>query len=118
MKKTLLIFIAAVASAFMLTACEDEMAVNQPVATDTAQTTQTAQPQSQTPELIGEDIAKEIALERAGLTETDVSFVSIELDRDDGVWKYEIDFRQGTTEYETEINAQDGTILAWETDKK
>lgn len=119
MKKSLLILTISVMSLLIITACGNN--TSQQTSTgvpksDTQQTTQIPQNNSQAEQFIGEDRAKEIALERAGLTETDVSFVRVDLDLDDGLWKYEIEFRQGRTEYETEINAQDGTILAWETD--
>lgn len=61
---------------------------------------------------ISEARAKEIALEKA----PDASVTKCKLDRDDGVWVYEIELRSGTTEYECEINASDGTLLKWEID--
>jgi len=67
-------------------------------------------------EFIGEERAKEIALEKAGLKESDVTFQKVKLDRDDGVWEYEIEFRSGRTEYELEIRATDGKILSYEKD--
>ncbi len=66
--------------------------------------------------LIGENKAKEIALERAGLTAEEVIFDRVELDRDDGVLKYELEFRKGSTEYDVEIRADDGTVLSFEKD--
>ena len=99
----------------------------QPTQTEQSQTQQPAQPQqptqtqqpSNTPDtsgFIGEEKAKEIALERAGLTADAVIFDRVELDRDDGVWQYEIDFRQDRTEYDVDIKADDGTIISFETD--
>ena len=82
---------------------------NEPVATQVA---------TDNTEFIGEEKAEQIALEKAGLTADDVTFINIDLDRDDGVWQYELEFRQGTTEYEAEINAIDGKILKWEVDTK
>ena len=67
-------------------------------------------------DLIGEERAKEIALERAELSADEVDYVQIVLDRDDGVYVYEVDFRKGRTEYEAEIKADDGKILSWDTD--
>lgn len=67
-------------------------------------------------ELIGEERAKKIALEHAGLSEKDVIFERTELDRDDGIVKYEIEFRQGRTEYDVDIHAYDGKILSFEKD--
>lgn len=66
--------------------------------------------------LIGENKAKEIALERAGLTAEEVIFDRVELDRDDGVLKYELEFRKGSAEYDVEIRADDGTVLSFERD--
>ena len=60
--------------------------------------------------------AKEIALERAGLSEADVTFTETNLDRDDGRLVYEIEFRQGRTEYSAEILASDGTVVSWDVD--
>lgn len=65
---------------------------------------------------IGLDRAKEIALERAGLSEADVTFTETNLDRDDGRLVYEIEFRQGRTEYSAEILASDGTVVSWDVD--
>ena len=66
--------------------------------------------------LISEEEAKKIALDKAGLTEGEVKFVKAELDRDDGIIRYEIEFRKDLTEYDAEINAETGEILSWETD--
>ncbi len=67
---------------------------------------------------IGEEKAKEIALKKANVTTENVIFDKIELDYDDGVWQYEVDFKKDTTEYAAEINAIDGSILKWETENK
>lgn len=66
---------------------------------------------------IGVDQAKAIALERAGLTEADVTFVQSSLEVDDGVRLYEIEFRQGRVEYSADVRASDGTILSWDVDR-
>ncbi len=65
---------------------------------------------------IGEDKAKEIVLAKAGLSAEEVSFDRIELDRDDGVWCYEVEFGKDRTEYDAEIKADDGTVLSWDVD--
>lgn len=65
---------------------------------------------------IGEDAAKNIALEKAGLSTDDVRFVKSELDFDDGVWYYEIEFSKDREEYEAEIGAEDGKIIEWKKD--
>lgn len=66
---------------------------------------------------IGLDRAKEIALERAGLAASDVTFTETHLDRDDGRLVYEIEFRQGRIEYSAEILAADGTVVSWDVDR-
>lgn len=65
---------------------------------------------------IGEENAKQIALEKAGLSEDEVKFVKVKLERDDGVYIYEIEFYKGYTEYSAEIKADDGKILEWDVD--
>lgn len=64
--------------------------------------------------VIGEEKAKEIALRKAELKEADVKFIRVELDRDDGILKYEIEFRKELTEYEIDVNADDGSIIKFE----
>lgn len=60
--------------------------------------------------------AKAIALEYAGLTADEVKFTKAELDYDDGVTEYEIEFRYGRKEYEFTIDAYSGEILEVEID--
>ncbi|MBQ3076412.1 MAG: PepSY domain-containing protein [Clostridia bacterium] len=67
-------------------------------------------PDSSDDEQIGEDRAKAIALDHAGLAADDVSALVCRLDRDDGRMVYEISFRQGHWEYEYEIDALTGAI--------
>ena len=69
-----------------------------------------------TTEFIGIDEAKEIALEKAGLKADEVIFDRVELDKDNGVWKYEVEFKKGLIEYDAEIKAIDGTVLSFEKD--
>lgn len=62
------------------------------------------------------DEAKNIVLTKAGLAAEDVTFTKTKLDRDDGIVKYELDFRTADTEYETEVDATTGNIIEWELD--
>lgn len=57
--------------------------------------------------------AKKTALERAPAGST---VTKCELDHDDGRTIYEIELRNGRTEYECEIDASTGKILSWEED--
>lgn len=58
--------------------------------------------------------AKAIALSHAGLLESEVTFKKVKLDRDDGVFEYEVEFQKGIFEYEYSINAKDGSIIDFE----
>lgn len=60
--------------------------------------------------------AKAIALDYAGLSESQVSFSKLELDYDDDLTEYEIEFYAGRTEYSFSIDASTGKILEAETD--
>lgn len=56
--------------------------------------------------------AKEAALRHAGLTDSQVSDVDIDLDRDNGTLIYEVDFNSGNTEYDYDINAETGDVIS------
>lgn len=60
--------------------------------------------------------AKDIALKHAGVKSADIKGYQIELEKDDGIWKYEISFHSGNIEYEYVINAQTGKIIESEKD--
>ena len=66
--------------------------------------------------LLAKEDALNKVLERAGLSENDIKGLTIELDRDDNLWKYEIEFRCGKYEYEAEVNADTGEIISYERD--
>lgn len=55
--------------------------------------------------------AQEIALEHANLTASEVVMEKIELDYDDGIYVYEVEFVSGGYEYEYKIDAKTGEIL-------
>ena len=60
---------------------------------------------------IGEDAAKEIALTHAGVAAADCTELKVELDTDDAVVHYDVDFKQGNMEYDYDIDASTGAIL-------
>ena len=64
--------------------------------------------------VIGEEAAKQIALQHAGNGQ--VSKMKVNLDRSDGKMIYEIEFNIGTDEYEYEIDAYSGIILEYDLD--
>ena len=65
---------------------------------------------------IGVDRAKEIALNHANLSETDVVFTKAKLENDDHRVEYEIEFYVGRTEYEYSIDAVSGNIIEYDVD--
>ena len=69
-----------------------------------------------TGDLIGEDAAKAAALSNAGVSESEVTRMKCELDRDHGSYIYEIEFDVGRMEYEYEVDAYTGAILKAEHD--
>lgn len=71
-------------------------------------------PDQSTSMYIGMERAKSIALEHAGLSADQVSFTHVRMEREHGAMIYEIEFRQGWTEYEYEIDAATGRILEHE----
>ena len=66
--------------------------------------------------LIGEAAAKSAALSHAGVSAAQVREMECELDQDDGIDVYEIEFKAGQMEYEYEINARTGAVLKAEQD--
>lgn len=77
----------------------------------TAQTqAPTAAPTQPEPSKISVERAKQIAVSHAGVS--GASFTKVELDTDDGIAVYEIEFKVGNTEYDYEINAASGAIIS------
>ncbi len=62
--------------------------------------------------------AKEIALKHAGLSESDISDLEIELEKDTDVLRYEITFDTKSTEYDYHINANTGDIISSSKEKR
>lgn len=67
-------------------------------------------------EVISAEEAENIALEHAGLSRDDVTFIKTENDTDDARGKYEIEFICGGKEYEYDINTG-GEIIKYEIDE-
>ena len=65
---------------------------------------------------IGEESAKAIALSHAGLEESAIRLLKLELDYEDGRMVYEVEFIGDTTEYEYEIDATTGDIVKYDHD--
>lgn len=59
---------------------------------------------------ITEADAKQIALDHAGISESETDRLRVKLDYDDGVQEYEVTFYVGNREYDYDINAATGEI--------
>ena len=57
--------------------------------------------------------AKEAAFNHAKVKAADVKFVKAELDRDDRVVHYDVEFVAGKYEFEYEVNAENGKVLSY-----
>lgn len=67
-------------------------------------------------EYITEDEAKAAALSHAELSESEVTFIKVRLDREDGQQVYDVEFYSGNAEYDYEINASTGEIVSFDYD--
>lgn len=63
---------------------------------------------------IGEDKAKSKAFSHAGVKAENVTKCKVELDKDDAIYIYEVDFEAGNYEYDYGINAQTGEVIKHE----
>lgn len=63
---------------------------------------------------IGEAKAKEIALQKAGVSADGLVKYEIELDTEDGMMIYDVEFTAGSYEYDCEINAKTGAVVKLE----
>ncbi len=66
--------------------------------------------------IIEKEKAKEIALKKANFKLSDVTFIKVELDKENGIYVYDVEFKKGNKEYSAEIKADDGKIIDWEVD--
>lgn len=82
---------------------------NKPVASTDA--TRPKSDSNSTQKQLTREKARDIALNHAGLTASQVRDLDVELDRDDGILHYDVDFEAGGYEYEYEIHAASGKIL-------
>lgn len=66
---------------------------------------------------IGQEAAKAAALAHAGVSASAVYEMECELERDDGIYVYKVEFKASQMEYEYKINATTGAILEVEQDR-
>ena len=90
-----------------------EQSNNQNSGQNTSNQTQApAQTTAPAAQQISADEAKSIALADAGVTAADVRDLKAELDTDDAVVHYDVDFKVGNTEHDYDIDAQTGKIIS------
>lgn len=93
----------------------------QPQTTSAPGSTQSSQSSSvqtqSSGELIGEQAARDAALEHAGLSDSQVTFLKTKLDREDGRQVYEVEFyTEDYKEYDYEIDALTGEVYSYDYD--
>lgn len=95
---------------------QNKPATKNPSATMPAVTkpAETTTKKSNTPDFISISKAKSIALAHSGLNANEVSFKKVQLEKDDGVYEYEVEFHKGNMEYEYSIDAKTGRILDYD----
>lgn len=69
-----------------------------------------------TPTVVTVEEAKEIALRHANLTNDQVNFIKASKEYDDGIEIYDVEFYMNTTEYNYEINANNGQVISFDKD--
>ena len=60
--------------------------------------------------------AKAAALEHAGVAAADVTDLEVELDLDDAIDHYDVDFKAGGMEYDYDIDAATGDVLSYKSE--
>lgn len=83
---------------------------------DAQQGSSTQTPTAQQGNSITTEQAKEIAVQHAGLQMDAVTFHSVEMEWDDGQQIYDVEFYDGTTEYDYNIDATTGKVLSFDHD--
>ena len=119
MKKKLIAILAAATMVFAFVGCgssEEEPAEETTTAVEETTEAPTEAATEAATDDIGIDKATEIALADAGFSADAVEFTKQNPDIDDGVNIYEVEFVNGETRYEYDIDAATGNILDKDTD--
>ena len=60
--------------------------------------------------------AKETAIREAGVSEADISYITVKQDWDDGTARYDVEFVAAGVEYDYELDATDGRVISVSTE--
>lgn len=112
--KKLAVLLVVILAANLLSACTPRSTVGVIGGAD-GPTSVIVSRESDTPAITSEE-AVLIALSHAGLTPDQVHAHAPELELDDGVLRYEVEFHNAAASYSYEINAVTGEILSFEKD--
>lgn len=95
---------------------DDQQPQSNETQTDSTQTQQPTEttPQQSTDTAVSLKQAQQLALQKAGLNDSEVTWKKLEQDEDDGRIVYELEFISGRTEYDCEIDAATGNFLKFE----
>lgn len=95
---------------------DDQQPQSNETQTDSTQTQQPTEttPQQSTDTAVSLKQAQQLALQKAGLSDSEVTWKKLEQDEDDGRIVYELEFISGRTEYDCEIDAATGNFLKFE----
>lgn len=95
---------------------DDQQPQSNETQTDNTQTQQPTEttPQQSTDTAVSLEQAQQLALQKAGLSDSEVIWKKLEQDEDDGRIVYELEFISGRTEYDCEIDAATGNFLKFE----
>ena len=95
---------------------DDQQPQSNETQTDNTQTQQPTEttPQQSTDTAVSLEQAQQLALQKAGLSDSEVTWKKLEQDEDDGHIVYELEFISGRTEYDCEIDAATGNFLKFE----
>ena len=116
MKKLFGILLVAALLLPVLAGCQNSETQQPPVTTlppleTTLPVKETTAPTEPAVQYITPEEAKSIALKHAGVKESEVRDLEVELDRDDGTLHYDVDFEKDGYDYDYEIDATSGKIL-------
>ena len=118
MKNKFLISMLAILLCFVLSGCADDMsAKNSSPKNDTPiSQSQLQNGGTQSSERISSKDAEKRAIEHSGFRESDVKGIRSELDFENGIYEYEVEFYVDNIEYDYKINALTGEVLSFDKD--